>query len=379
MKTQSGSRLHWQTALAIIGTGGFRDLPMLCGAAARTTPEETMNGYERVLATLERRPSDTLAFMPITMMFAADRIGVSYGRYAADYNVLVEGQLETARQFDIDHVSCISDPAREAADCGAAIHYFDDQPPTVDESNALLHDKSRLKTLSVPDPVKPGSRMNDRVQAVKLFAEKVKGKLFIEGWVEGPCAEAADLRGINALMTDFMDDPEFVRELFDFNVRMATAFAKAQIGAGCDIIGLGDAAASLVGPKIYWDFVFPYEKRLVENIHALGGRVRLHICGNITKSLKEIGTLGCDMIDIDSMVPIEKARAEMGDAPVFAGNLDPVKCLRNGTPQDVTDAVAACHRAAGKNFIVGAGCEVPRDTPPENLTAMRNYARKCSA
>jgi len=340
-----------------------------------------MNGYERVLATLDYahlkgRPSDTLAFMPITMMFAADRIGIPYGRYAADYNVLVESQLETARQFDIDHVSVISDPGREAADCGAAIHYFDDQPPSPDESNALLRDKARLKTLAIPDPTKPGSRMNDRVQAAKLFAQKVKGELFIEGWVEGPCAEAADLRGINTLMTDFMDDPEFVHELFEFNVRMATEFAKAQIEAGCDIIGVGDAAASLVGPRLYRNFVFPHEKQLVENIHAFGGRVRLHICGNISRSLKEVGELGCDMIDLDWMVPLDKARAETGTKQVLAGNIDPVKCLRNSTPQDVTDAVAACHRAAGANYIVGAGCEVPRDTPPENLMAMRDYARR---
>jgi len=335
-----------------------------------------MNGYERVLATLQRRQRDSLAFMPITMMYAADCIGVPYGRYAADFNILVEGQLATARQLGSDHVSCISDPGREAADCGATIHYFDDQPPAVDEANALLLDKSRLKTLQIPDPTKPGGRMNDRVQAAKLFTQKVKGELFIEGWVEGPCAEAADLRGINSLMTDFIDDPNFVRELFDFNVRMATVFAKAQIEAGCDLIGVGDAAASLVGPRIYREFVFPFEKRLVGNIHALGGKVRLHICGNTSRSLKEIGQVGCDMVDLDSMVSVDKARSEMGENQVLAGNLDPVKCLRNGTLQDVIEAVAACHRAAGVNYVVGAGCEVPRDTPLENIAVMKDYARR---
>ncbi len=337
-----------------------------------------MNGYERILATLRHQPVDRLAFMPITMMFAADQIGVTYGEYTSNHRVLVEAQLETVRRFEIDHVSCISDPAREAADCGATIHFFDDQPPAVDENDALLADKNRLKTLTVPDIFQDGhgrerSRMYDRVQAARLFAEKVKGEYFIEGWVEGPCAEAADLRGINQLMTDFVDDPEFVQALFEFNVGLATAFAQAQIEAGCDIIGVGDAAASLVGPRLYRDMVLPYEKRLVDNIHALGGRVRLHICGNISRSLADAGRLGCDMIDLDSM-PMDKARQEMGTDQVLAGNINPVTVLRNGTPEQIRAALADCYAAAGANYIVGAGCEVPRDTPPENLRAMRRFA-----
>ena len=77
-----------------------------------------MNGYDRILAMLEGRPVDRLPLMPITMMFAADQFGVPYGRYAADYRVLVDAQIRIAEKFDFDYVSCISDPAREAADCG---------------------------------------------------------------------------------------------------------------------------------------------------------------------------------------------------------------------------------------------------------------------
>ncbi len=87
-----------------------------------------MNGYQRVLAMIEGRPVDHLPNMPITMMFAADQIGQPYGRYARDYRVMVEGQLRTAEAFGFDYVSSISDPAREAADCGATIQYYDDQP-----------------------------------------------------------------------------------------------------------------------------------------------------------------------------------------------------------------------------------------------------------
>ena len=333
-----------------------------------------MNGYERVVAMLESRPADRLPLMPITMMFAADQIGARYGEYATDHRVLVEAQIATAERFDLDYVSCISDPAREAADCGAAVRYFDDQPPAIDETRALLADKGALAGLALPDPL-GGGRMHDRVKAAALFKEKVGGRLLVEGWIEGPCAEAADLRGINTLMLDFHDDPGFVRELFDFILPMELEFAEAQVEAGADLIGIGDAAASLVGPKIYEQLVWPYEKKMVDGVHQLGAAVRLHICGNTSRILSPIGRLGCEIVDLDYMVSVAAAREEMGPRQILLGNIDPVSVLRNGTPASITAAIAECHRQAGSRYIVGAGCEVPRDTPPENLLALRDYAR----
>jgi len=332
-----------------------------------------MNGRERLLALLEVRAADCLPQMPITMMFSADQLGVKYGKYAQDYRLLVEGQILVAEKFDFDYVSCISDPAREAADCGANVRYFDDQPPAIDETDALLTDKKALSGLRVPDPL--AGRMLDRVRAVELMHQRVGTDKLIEGWVEGPCAEAADLRGINTLMIDFLDDPAFVTDLFEFTLEMGIQFAKAQVEAGADLIGVGDAAASLVGPRIYEQFVLPHEKKLVDAIHQMGAKVRLHICGNIRSLLPAIASLGIDMVDIDSMVPLEMCRREMGPDQVLAGNIDPVRVLRDGTPESITAALAECHRQAGSRYIVGAGCEVPRDTREENLRAMRDYAR----
>lgn len=337
-----------------------------------------MNGRERILAAFDGQPIDCLPLMPITMMFAADQIGVPYGKYATDFRVQVEGQIRTAEKFDFDYVSVISDPGCEAGDCGAALQFFDDQPPAVDEIHALLLEKTTLAGLKRPDPL-GGGRMHNRVQGVALFRERVGGQKLIEGWVEGPCAEAADLRGINRLMTDFFDDPTFVRDLFEFNLATALEFARAQVEAGADLIGVGDAAASLVGPQIYEEFVRPYEQRLVDGLHAMGARVRLHICGNIRRILPGIGTLGCDMVDIDSMVPMDQARQEIGEPVVLAGNLDPVKTLRNGTPETIAAAVAECHRQVGPRYIVGAGCEVPRDTPEANVRSLAAYAKSHGA
>ena len=75
------------------------------------------------------------------------------------------------------------------------------------------------------------------------------------------------------------------------------------------------------------------------------------------------------------VLSLAEAREKMGPKQVLLGNLNPVTVLRDGTPEFVTAAIMECHRQAGSRFIVGAGCEVPRDTPPENLRALGAYAR----
>jgi MtaA/CmuA family methyltransferase len=332
-----------------------------------------MNSRERVLAMIDHRPVDRIPLMPITMMFAADQIGVTYGRYASDYRLLVEAQLRTAERFDIDHVSCISDPAREAADLGGGVRYFDDQPPALDEAQALLADKTVLAKLKFPDPL-GGGRMHDRVNAAALLKEKVAGEKIVEGWIEGPCGQAANLRGINTLMLDFYDDPVFVRDLLDFVVEMELRFANAQREAGVELMGVGDPAASLTGPSIFAEFIFPAQKNLVNGLKAMGLRTRSHICGNTNQILEGRGAFGYDIVDVDTMVSMADARSKM-PAQVILGNVATVDVMMNGSAADVLAAVTKCHQAAGERYIIGAGCEVPRETPAANMFALREYAQ----
>ena len=348
------------------------------GSSSRLGIHIPMNGRERVLAFLKGERVDRLPVMPVMMMFCADQIGVKYGQYVQDYRVLAEAQIRTTEAFDLDIVSNMSDPAREACDCGARIEFFDDQPAAINEDEALFADKSRLDSLRVPDPL-DGGRMHSAVKAIELMKQQVGEEKAVMGWVEGPCAEGADLRGINRLMFDFFDDPSFIHRLFEYVVEMELRYARAQTDAGADIIGIGDAAASLIGPDLYDEFVWPYEKRLVDGLHAMGAYVRLHICGDTNQIVGAMGRLGCEIVDLDYFTSIAEARAAMGPDQILLGNLNPVADLRDSTPPRVTAAIAECHRQAGSRFIVGAGCEVPRDTPRENFHALVQYARSLGA
>jgi MtaA/CmuA family methyltransferase len=312
--------------------------------------------------------------MPITMMFASDFFSARYLDYATNNQVQVAAQLKLAEHFGLDHVSVISDPCCEAADCGADVAFFDNAPPAFKEESSLLINKSTLPSLRAPNP-REGKRMSNRVQAVRKLAEATGRDRLVEGWIEGPCGESADLRGINRLMLDFYDDPDFVHELLDFVVEMEVLFARAQVEAGAELIGIGDAAASLIGPKRYDEFIRPAQQHMVNAIHDTGAICRLHICGDNRRILPAMAQLGCEIIDVDSKVPMAAARRAVGPNQVLVGNLDPVRSVYDGTPETICSDLAACHADAGPRHIIGGGCEIPRGTPLDNFQALVDFAR----
>ncbi len=337
-----------------------------------------MTAYERTVAVIEGRPVDRLPAMPIFMRWLGPRIGCSYRDYCLDgHDHLIAGQQHLVDEYGIYWVCAISDAWREAADCGAELVEFENEPPA--GKVPLLSSKSVLGGLSVPKPDAPGSRMSERVLAVAglnaLYGPNSENRVPVSGWIEGPIAAACNLRGMNHFMLDLMDDGAFAADLLDFCTEMGTRFALAQVKAGADIIGLGDAAASLCGPRFYEDFILPREQAIIAAIHDAGALVRLHICGNTNDILSPMATTGADIIDLDHAVDVEAVRPAMGDEVVIAGNFDPVSVVQDGTPADVTEACRRCHEAFGPKFIVNAGCEIATDTPVENVRAMFDYAR----
>jgi len=325
-----------------------------------------MNGHERYTGVLAGLPVDCLPRVPILMQYAAEHIGSDYATFASDYRVLVRANEECAKDFGIDQISCISDPYRETHGFGSAIEYVRDAPPR--STHPLQHSKD-LSILLKPEPLK-SERMLDRVRAVRAYKAKFRGEYSILGWIEGPAAEAADLRDATPFMFDLMDDRIFASELMDVCVDVGIAFARAQVEAGADTIGIGDAIASQIDPHTYENSIQPREKRLIEAIRAMGAHVRLHICGNITHLLPGIADLDVDILDVDHMVDMSTVRDAVGGRVALAGNMDPVALIQRGTPSSIRTAIARTYEAVGNPYMVNAGCEIPSGTPAENLIAL---------
>ncbi len=322
---------------------------------------------DRYMAMLRGEPVDHLPRLPILMAFAAHFIGADYRGFASDYRVLAEANLRCAAHFGFEQLSAISDPYRETQGFGAVIEYPEDGVPRcVAPPLAANPDLAQLDT---PDPLR-STRMLDRIEGIRAMAGGGKGQYSILGWIEGPAAEAADLRGVSQFLVDLMADLDYARTLMDRCVEVGIDFAKAQIDAGADTIGIGDAIASQISPAMYGDYLFEREKKIVDAIHEAGGLTRLHICGDTTHLLPYFAKLGCDIIDLDWQVDLEQARDVLGPGQAVVANLDPVREVMDSSPDAIRAAAAKLYARAGNPLMAGAGCEIPPGTPHENLEAL---------
>lgn len=327
-----------------------------------------MNSFERFTQRLAGEAVDRPPNFAIFMTFAAHYVGQPLSRYYLDHRVLVQANLAVLNDFGTDIVQAISDPFRETADFGAEIAFPHDDLPI--SRAPLLADPDDLRKLRPPDPA-TGARMSDRLEAIRLLRERVGHDVPVMGWVEGALAEAADLRGLAEFMLDLALRPEWVEELLEMVIQVEIAFARAQVAAGADIIGLGDSVASLISPAMYRRYALPYEQRIFTAVHEAGALARLHICGDTNRIVPDMVASGADIVDLDHMVDLEKAANQFGAQVAFAGNFDPVTVMLQGTPEEVYRATQRCMVVGGPRSISAAGCEIPMNTPHANVHAMQ--------
>lgn len=303
------------------------------------------------------------------MHFAARHCGYSYRQFASDHRALVDSNLRCLEDFELDAVGLISDPYRETSAFGAQVTFPEEGVPRC--MRVLVENMAQLEALKNPDVFK-AERTLDRILAGRELRKRVGSSLPVIGWIEGPLAESCDLAGVNEMLLRLLLEPDFVNRIMDKVMITAMDFARAQVEAGCTVIGVGDAICSQISAENYRAFVKERHLALFQFIRSLGARVKLHICGNIAHLLDDLREVGPDMVDIDWMVDMEEAHRRLGSGIILCGNLDPVAVIQNmGRDEIRAETRALCAREAGRGFILSGGCEITVNTPAEHLKAMR--------
>lgn len=190
-----------------------------------------------------------------------------------------------------------------------------------------------------------------------------------------PFDAMAGARSMTRFFRDCYRTPEKIREVsdvaLDFFVERSAIVADLSGLRGC-WISAARTASSMVSPKIWNELVWPYYVRLVQALHERDILVVLHFDSSWERDLHrflELPRQSCVFAG-DGGTDLRKAREVFGDHLALFGDV-PSTLLATGEPGDVRRYVRDQIRDLGSaGLIMSQGCEIPFNTPWENVVAL---------
>lgn len=184
------------------------------------------------------------------------------------------------------------------------------------------------------------------------------------------------LRGMQNLLMDFYDYPEFVHELLntiaDYNIAQVQEALKYDIDAVYFGDDWGQQRGLQMGPKLWRDFIYPVLGRMYAAVHKGGKYVFIHSCGDVDELFDDLIGIGLDCFNpfqpevMDVAALIQRYHGRL----VFHGGLSTQKTLPYGSVEDVraeTRRLLDLGRVGG--YIFAPAHDVEGDVPLENMLA----------
>ncbi|OPY70412.1 MAG: Uroporphyrinogen decarboxylase [Syntrophorhabdaceae bacterium PtaU1.Bin034] len=339
--------------------------------------KETMTSAERFAAAVSGKPYDRIPVHLLISDHAARVLGVTVGEYESSATLMARGQAEAFRKYGHDVVNVGPGLTGIPEALGCRIGLPDGSPFVAEPAVRTEKDAARLK---VPDPHRD-ARLPLFLEAAVLLRHTLGNEAVISMTTSGPFTTAAHVRGTDQFLRDLRRDPPFVHRILRVATESIIAFARAAAEVGVRI-SLADPTASgtMIAATQFREFALPYLTEVVTAVkEATGGPPALHICGNTSKIWREMADTGAGVLSLDNVIDLAEAKAAAGDRAPLLGNIHPTEVMYLGKPHEVRANAAKCLAKAWdtpKGYVLGLGCGLPIDTPPENILALVDAARE---
>jgi hypothetical protein len=178
----------------------------------------------------------------------------------------------------------------------------------------------------------------------------------------GTWQDAACLVGIERLILEAHDDPAWVHQLLQILQHRKLTYARSLRGAAFDLIefGGGDASSTVISPRLFDEFVAPYDTPIIAALHEAGQRVVYHTCGGMMPLLERIAAMKPDAMEtftprgMGGDVDLADAKRRIGDRVCMIGGFDQFHFFTGCAPEETRAEVRRCFNAAaaGGGFIL---------------------------
>jgi uroporphyrinogen decarboxylase len=318
-------------------------------------------------------PQDRVPAFPLVTAHAARVAGVSLRDYYTDGRSMARSQLVAQELYGIDFISFFSEVGLVAEALGSKYDYPEDDLPLL--STPKWPNLSAVDE-AVADPRRDG-RLRVYLDAITDAWEARGDRVPILAYVPAPFTTAQQLVDPEAFLTGLLVEPERVRVLLEYATASTISFCRAIIGAGgLPILVDPLASGSVISAEHYREFALPSEAAVIRYLHRFDLDVVLHICGDTNPIIELMPESGADLLSIDR-IAVETAVEQAGNRCRLVGNFDTSELLL-GEPAAIEREVAAmvaAGRDCPRGFVAATGCEVPVDTPQENVRAFVRAAR----
>jgi uroporphyrinogen decarboxylase len=230
----------------------------------------------------------------------------------------------------------------------------------------------------------PNTKADHRFETLRKAVERFGDSRSIIWNLRDGFSDLRDLLGYEeALMAPLLEPDatrEFLDRVVDFNLALA---AEAVRRFGIKIIATTDDVAMNAGPLFsddcYREVIFPSFRKVMQGYKALGCLTVKHCDGDVRPLVDlwvEAGIDCLDPIDPGAGLTMREMKAKYGDRIALKGNIDCVKTLCTGTPDEVKAEVRQALADAGPSgLILSSSNTVHRGVKPENYRAMLDALR----
>ena len=218
-------------------------------------------------------------------------------------------------------------------------------------------------------------------KALKITKSKIGEEYIVTLTAWAPFTLGARLVGEEAMIKAIIKNPIYVENVLDFATNMLIRFYEPVFAErDLEVILLGDPTASgdLISKKHFEAFALPYLNKIIDWAKSKNVLTLLHVCGDTTDRLDLYPLTGASCISVDHKTDLAKAKEILHGKMCFAGNIDPVQTLFQGTVQDVEDACRRVIETAGTDggFVLMPGCDIPPNVPYKNIQEFVRVARE---
>lgn len=310
-----------------------------------------MNGKERVLATLNRQPTD--------------RTPLDCWLYQKQFVEILEAEYGSRETFMDEFNLDI---------CVGTVPWPNQLGRKIDVTELAgvdLGDGRDPKWIT-HDDWNPDFAGMHVVKAVEKHGPKRAIVAHFWGILEG----TSSFLGIEDCWANLGLEPDLMMAWFDRYADWLCDVADSCIDAGADIIQMSDDWGSnqnmLFSPRMWRRMIRPYAGRVVRHVKSRGVPVNLHSDGYIMNIMDDLVEMGCDMLhpvqESAGMNPRE-IKEKYGDQFVVYGSLDVIDGLYKLDGEELDRYITEKFEiyAPGGGYIFNTGHFVQPDTPVKRL------------